>query len=116
LGVYFCRGIKKFENVLFFSFGGIIMWKLKNIFLENLTNDTVFNIAFNLGCPIHYPEIEVNKYCFYNDIDINVINSEEFQQEQERCIDTNGKRIDRFKQDIFNWLIENNYLEVDDDN
>ena len=88
------------------------MWKLKNIFLENLTNDTVFNIAFNLGCPIELPKIEINKYCYYGNIDIN---SKEFQQEQERCININKKRMDQFKQDIFDWLIENNYLEDRED-
>lgn len=84
------------------------MWKLKNIFLENLTKDTVINIAFNLGCPIKHPKIEINKYCYYGNIDIH---SKEFQQEQERCININEKKMDQFEQDIFDWLIENNYLE-----
>ena len=87
------------------------MWKLENIFLENLTYDTVFNIAFNLGCPIKYPEIEINKYCLTCNIDAIDVNDEKFQREQERCINTNKERMEQFKQDIFDWLMKNNYIK-----
>lgn len=86
------------------------MWKLKNICLENLTNDTVYNIAFNLGYPFHYPEIEVNKY-LTEKLTEEFIKTEEFQQEIERCNKVNEERLDQFEDDIFNWLKENNYLE-----
>ena len=90
------------------------MWKLKNIFLENLTNDTVYNIAFNLGCPFHYPEIEINKY-LTKKLTGDFIKTKDFQQEIERCNKVNEERLNQFEDNIFNWLKDNDYLEEKDE-
>ena len=54
--------------------------------------------------------IEVNKYLYDSNLDSNFINSDEFKEEQERCIKENRKRMSQFDEDIFNWLIDNNYV------
>lgn len=87
------------------------MFVLNNINLEELKNGTLYDIAWDLGCDIHMPEMEKNKY-FYDSIkNPDLINSKEWLEDQKRCDEINKEKLDQFDDDMFNWLLNNDYIK-----
>ena len=57
------------------------MYVLNNINLERITNGTIWNIAWELGCDIHMPDMENNKYLYDSIKNRDIIGSDEWLKE-----------------------------------
>lgn len=72
----------------------------------------IYSLAWHLGCNIKYPNMEVNKYVYEN-LDEDIMETEEWKEEQARVDLINGIRLDNFNEAINNWMIAEGYIIED---
>lgn len=85
---------------------------LKNIDIDELENGMIIAIAQAMGYEYNMPVMERNKYLKRDMTEEDEI---KFWKEQEKIRDKYDIIFREYMDDIFDWLKENNYLEVDDD-
>jgi len=90
---------------------------LDGVRLCDLRNQSIINLASDLGCKIEYPNMPVNKY--WCDIAEKINNKEEVDDELQNKFDEERERINKEYDEIYsnyieslvNWLDDNGYIK-----